>query len=187
MMAETKGTPITRSGGFFIRVGWKAVGYSVERSTYLRYRMVRSILFLLALAIGISVVIGANYVFFNLAMPLIHKVLPDAGNYPEFWKLLINLSTLFFGGLIYWHIRAKVGEAMLKGVTPVHAGFGLVEQRSRAAKKRKREITFLLIILVLIFTVPVGMDFSLKIFFAIITGYFLAEGLYFKLVAPSKY
>lgn len=186
-MTEPKGTPITRSGGYLIRVGWKAVGYSVERAVDNRYRMVRVILFVAALVIGIGVAVGANYVLFNVAMPLILKVFPDAKNYPELWKLLIYLSTLFFGGLIYWHIRAKAGEAMVKGAVPVHAGFGLVDQRRRAAKARKREITLLLIVLVLVLVAPLGLGFGLKIFLALVAGYFLVEGLYFKFFSPKKY
>ncbi len=177
---EMKGTPITRGGGRFIRVGWRAAGYSVDEATKTKYRIWRVVLFLLAVAAGVAVVEGASYVFFTFALPLAVKVFPFLKNYPQIYMLLIYLSTLFFGGLVFWHIKARVGESLVKGQNPVHPGFSLLEQRQRACMRRKRErIPLLIAVGVLVFA-PLGLTTSLQLFLVLIPLFFLLEGVFFQ-------
>ena len=84
-----RGTPITRAGGRFIRVGWRAEGYSVSSGAKTTYQVYTILLFLLAIAVGITVAYWAEFVFFNFASPLIAKVWPDVKNYPSLFQLLI--------------------------------------------------------------------------------------------------
>ncbi|WP_262694091.1 hypothetical protein [Kordiimonas aquimaris] len=185
-MAELKGTPITRGGGKLIRVGWRGVGYSVDRSIQTKYRIWKAVLLLLALAVGVGTALGAGFVFFNFAAPLIAKIAPFISNYPQVWWLLIYGSTLVFGGLIYWHIRAKVGEGLVRGQTPLDEGRSVLEQRQRRSLKRKRERFLLLVGLALVWFVPIEIVFSMQLFLSGIMVFLLVEGIYFQIKTPPK-
>lgn len=177
---QMKGTPITRGGGHLIRVGWRAVGYSVDDATESSYRLYSILLFVLAVAVGIAVVYAAEFVFFTYAVPLASKVTPIFRDYPEAFRLLICLSTLGCGGLVFWHLRAKMGESLVKGATKLHDGFSLVEQRRRASLKRKRERIPLIVVILLVVFVPHGMSSSLQAFLTLIPLYLLVEGIVFQ-------
>lgn len=181
---EMKGTPITRGGGRFIRVGWCAVGYSVDQATQSRYRALRVGLFVVAVALGVLVVQGTSYVFFTYASPLAAKFVPAFKNYPQLFQLLIYLSTLLLGGLIFWHLRAKAGERLVRGQAPVHQGYGLLEQRRRGSLQRKRERIPLVVFMAVVLFAPLGLTSSLKVFLTLIPAYFLAEGIYFQFQQP---
>lgn len=177
---QMKGTPITRGGGRLIRVGWRSVGYSVDDATKSQYQLFSALLFMLAVAVGVGTAWGASFVFFTYAVPLTMKVTPIFRDYPQIFLLLIYLSTLFFGGLIYWHLRAKIGESLVKDATKLHDGYDLLEQRRRGSLKRKRQrIPLLLIIAALVFA-PHGLSSSLTTFLILIPLYFLVEGIVFQ-------
>lgn len=181
---KVRGTPITRSGVRLIRVGWRAVGYSVESSVGSRYRLYSILLLVLAALVGIGVVYGASYLFFGFVSPLASQVLPMIKDYPGIFEMLIYFSTLVIGGAIYWHIRGKLGESMVRGRTPVHAGYSLFEQRRRGSLRRKRlQIPLLAVIAIVIF-VPLGLSYALKMFLVLLGAFFLLEGIYFQFFAP---
>ena len=185
-MAEMTGTPITRGGGKLIRVGWRGVGYSVDRSIQAKYRVWKAVLLLLALAAGVGTAYGAGYVLFNFAAPLIAKVAPFIKNYPQVWWLLIYGSTLVFGGLIYWHIRAKVGEGLVKGQSPLDEGRSVLEQRQRRSLKRKRERFLLLAGLAIVWFAPLDLETSMQLFLTGMMAFLLVEGIYFQIKIPPK-
>ena len=185
-MNEHKGTPITRGGGKLIRVGWRGVGYSVDRSVQTRFRIWKAVLLVLALAVGVGTAYGAGFVFFTSVAPQAVKVLPFIKNFPQLWWLLIYGSTLVFGGLIYWHIRAKVGESLVKGQTPLDKGRSVLEQRARRSIKRKRERFMLLVGIAVLVFAPLGLSFAMKLFLIGIMGFLLVEGIYFQIKTPPK-
>jgi len=185
-MTEVKGTPITRGGGYLIRVGWDAVGYSVERGVESRYRNIRAVLFFLALFVGIGVAVGAEYIFFQYAAPFAKQYVPAFVQYPEVFRLLIYSSTLFFGWLVYWQIRARVGQKMVQGNTALDEGYSFMEQRRRGCCKRKRTLGPLIVILLLILFVPHVWGLGLQLFLIMVVGFFLMEGLYFKFISSEK-
>lgn len=185
-MAEMKGTPITRGGGKLIRVGWRGVGYSVDRSIQTKYRIWKAVLFVLAIAVGVATVWGAGFVFFELVAPIASQYLPIIKNSPQLFWLLIYGSTLVFGGLIYWHIRAKVGEGLVRGKTPLDEGRSVLEQRQRRSFKRKRERILLLVGIAAVIFAPLGLKLGMQLFLIGIMAFLLVEGIYFQIMGPSK-
>lgn len=183
---QMKGTPITRGGGHLIRVGWRAVGYSVDDATESSYRLYSILLFVLAVAVGVAVVYAAEFVFFTYAVPLASKVTPIFRDYPEAFRLLIYMSTLGFGGLIFWHLRVKMGESLVRGATKLHDGYSLLEQRRRASLKRKRERIPLIVGILLVVFVPHDMSSSLQAFLILILLYLLVEGIVFQIWLPKR-
>ncbi len=179
---QMRGTPITRGGGRLVRVGWRSVGYSVDDATKGRYRIFSMLLFLLAVSVGVATAWGASFIFFTYAVPLATKVTPIFRDYPQIFLLLIYLSTLFFGGLIFWHLRAKMGESLVKGGTKLHDGFELLEQRRRSSLKRKRQRIPLLLIIAGLAFAPHGLSSSLTTFLILIPLYFLVEGIVFQVL-----
>lgn len=180
------GTPITRSGGYLIRVGWRSIGYSVDRDTESRYRRTRAILFILALAVGVAVAMGGEYIFFTFVSPLASGYLPWINKTPELWRLMIYGLTLVVGGLVYALIMGAVGKSMVKGRDPFDNGYDLKEQRRRASFKKKRVLIPLVVGLGVVGFAPLMLAFSVQILLIGVFGYFLAEGLYFKYSGTSK-
>ena len=185
--SETEGTGslIKRGGGHLIRVGWRAAGYSVDASIATRYKLYTALLFLLALAVGVATVYGASFVFYSFAVPLASKVTPFFKNYPDLFQLLIYGSTLVFGGLIYWHIRALVGMRLVNGAPKLHDGFSLLEQRRRGSARRKRVRIPLLVLILALGFAPLGLERSLQVFLVLIPLFFLLEGIVFQLWKPK--
>lgn len=183
---EIKGTPITRGGGRFIRVGWRAVGYSVDDATEQRYRLYGLLLFVLAVAVGVATAYGVGFVFFHYVAPLASRVVPAINYYPEFIRLAIYLATLGLGGVIFWHIRAKIGERLVAGSTRLHDGFSLLEQRRRGCLQRKRQRIPMVLVIAAIAFVPLGLSQSLQAFLILVPLYFLLEGIVFQLWKPSR-
>jgi len=184
-MAETAGTPITKGVGFVIRVGWAAKAYRVSYAVHRKYRMYSSLLLILAIIVGVMVAMGASAVFFQLMVPLINKVNTIFKDHPQLFELLIYLSTLVLGGLIYLHILGKVGAKLVKDAVALDEGGGFMEQRRRGALKRKRAWTLLVVLLAIVLFVPMGMSLSLQAFLTLVPAYFLVEGIYFKVVTPK--
>lgn len=185
-MAEMTGTPITRGGGHFIRVGWRAKGYSVDSATAGKYRTYKILLFILAVAVGVGVSWGASFIFYTFVAPLAAKVTNLVKFYPQIWRFLIYGSTVFFGGIIYWHLRAKMGEALVKGKEAVDNGANLLAQRRRTAFVRKRErIPMVMAIFAVNFFAAEG-QFALRMLATLIIAYFLIEGIYVQLTAKPQ-
>lgn len=183
---EMTGTPITRSGGYLIRIGWRAVGYSVDRDTESRYRTARAILFMLALVVGVGTAMAVEYVFFTLISPKAVEYLPWIRNSPELWRLVIYGLTLVCGGFIYLLVLASVGKGMVKGRQPFDEGYSLLEQRRRGSFKKKRILIPLFLLLVGIFFAPQPVELSHKLMVALVFGTLFVEGVYFSLTTPKK-
>ena len=176
-------TGITKGVGFVIRVGRQAKAYRVSHAVYSRYRLYKFLLFLLAIVVGVAVSYAGSYVFFGFVSPLAGKVTSILKNHPQVFQLLIYLSALFFSGLVYWNLRAKLGEKLAKDAVALDEGSDLIEQRRRSAMVRKRERLLLLLLLGAILFVPQDLSLSLQAFLALIPLYFLAEGVYFQFVS----
>ncbi len=185
-MTEMTGTPITRSGGYLIRVGWRSIGYSVDRDTENRYRRTRAILFILAIVVGVAVAMGGEYIFFTFVSPLASEYLPWITKTPELWRLMIYSLTLVVGGLVYVQIIGAVGKSMVKGRDPFDNGYDLKEQRRRASFKKKRVLIPLVLVLGVVGFAPLSLAFSVQLLLCAVLGYFLAEGLYFKFSGKAK-
>lgn len=186
-MSEMKGTPITRSGGYLIRVGWGAIGYSVDRDTESHFRRAKMFLLMLAIAIGVAVAMAVEYTFFAFIARKASEFIPAIKLYPELWRLLIYLATLMVGGLIYLQVVASVGKGMVKGRQPFDKGCSLFEQRQRTAYVRRRVLIPMAVALGVVMFVPLGLSFSLKLFLSFVLGGFMLEGLYFRYVRPVKH
>lgn len=183
---EMRGTPITRSGGFAIRVGWGAKAYSVDRATEGRYRRAKFLLLLVAIAIGVAVSLLGEFLLFDVVGPLVRGYTDLIAYYPEIWLFVIYGLTFVFGVAIYWQIVSMVGHGMVKRQKPLDEGYSLFAQRQRLAKKRKRDILMLLVILAAITFAPLEMGLGLQMFLYGLFGFLLAEGLFFRFVKPVK-
>jgi len=181
-MTEIKGTPITRGGGYLIRVGWRAVGYSVDKATESRYRMMKAVLLLIAILVGIGAVFLAEYVLFDIVDPIIEGRTKLIRSHPELWRLLIYVLTVFFGGLIYLQITASVGNHMVKGASKRDDGLSFIEQRRRIAFSRKREFLVGILAVAAIWLAPVDFNMALKATVSLLIAARLFEGLYLKVV-----
>ncbi len=179
-MAETMGTPITKGVGFIIRVGWEAKAYRVSHAVYRRYRIYSALLFMLAIIVGVIVSYGAEFVLFEYIVPLVNKINTIIKDHPQIFRLMVYLSTLVLGGLIYLHLRGKVGAKLVADSAPLDEGASFMEQRRRSALVRKRAWTLVVLLLAVILFAPIDMSLSLQAFLAIIPAYLLAEGIYFK-------
>ena len=185
-MAEMKGTPITRSGGHLVRIGWRAVAYSVTKAKASRYKVTRAILFLLAVAVGAGAAHGAQFILFTFIAPLAAKVGVNFNFYPELCKLVIYGLTLLVGGLIYLQILAVVGKRMVRGVAAFDDGYSLFEQRQRAAQTSRRKLILLASVMGVIFLAPIGWEVGLQLFAAGLVGFLIVEGLFFRLIVQAK-
>ena len=185
-MTEMKGTPITRSGGYIVRVGWRAVAYSVTKGQAFRYKATRFILFLLAVAVAVGVAHGAQFILFTFITPLAVKVGVNFSHYPELCKLVIYGLTLLVGGLIYLQILAAVGKRMVRGVAAFDDGYSLFEQRQRASQTSRWKLILLASVMGVIFLAPIGWEIGLQLFAAGLVGFLFVEGLFFRLIVQAK-
>ena len=183
-----KGTPITRSGGRLIRVGWRAEGYSVNASTEKAYFIYTMLLLAVAILLGIVVAYSVDVLYFTFIGPQVAKVVPEIKHFPNLIRLMIYYSTLFCGGIIFWHIRAMVGSVLVRGSTRLHEGYSIVEQRRRASIKRKRAYLFFILLAVAVWffpeaegLLPFPMDASVHLFLTSILILPVAEGIVFKM------
>jgi len=174
------GTPIPRGVGFIIRVGWSAKAYRVSHAVHRRYRMYSALLFILAVLVGVGVSMGAEYLLFEYVVPLVNKVHTVIKDHPQIFRLMIYLSTLVLGGLIYLHLRGKVGAKLVGDAVALDEGSSFKEQRRRSALARKRAWILVVLLLAVVLFAPLGLKLPLQTFLAIIPAYFLAEGIYFK-------
>lgn len=172
-----KGTPITRGGGHFIRVGWWAKGYSVSSDVAGKYKLYSSLLLILALIGGFGGGYGVCYVYFEFAEPLVYKVIPTIRYYPTVVEFLIFLTSLVVSFGLYWHVRAKVGEQLVAGANKLHDGYNPIDQRRRASLKRKRGFLLHILLLVGIVVAPIEIRESIRWLVMLIPIYFLGESL----------
>ena|GEM_PF-3623133 len=184
-MEKPQGTPITRGGGHFVRIGWRAAGYSVGKGIQTQYHAVRVLLFIMAVATAWFAIPFASETYFTLIAPQAGRFLPFLFDYPELVSLLIYLLTFFFGGLIYLLLVALVGKAMVRKLSPVDGGFGLVERLRRGAMSKWLSLLFLVAVMV---TAAVMLEplSSEQLFLMILLGYKLVEGLFFRYLSPGK-
>jgi len=185
-MTDIEGTPISRGGGYLIRVGWRAAGYSVDRKTEKRYWLIKGALLVLAILVGIAAVLAAKFVLFEIVAPIVSGHTSLIKNYPGIWQLMIYLLTTVCGGLIYLQIIAVIGRRMVRGFAARDEGMPFLEQRRLAAVFRKRDIFLILIPLAVIWFVPIGFTMVLKVFLSLLIGARLAESVYFRFVSPGK-
>ena len=183
---EMRGTPITRSGGYAIRVGWGAKAYSVDRATEGRYRRAKFLLLVLAIAVGVGVSFLGEFLLFEVVGPLVRSYTPLIAHCPEIWLFVIYGLTFVFGTAIYWQIVSKVGHGMVKQQKPLDDGYSLIEQRQRWAKKRKRDLIPLAIGIAAVTYNPSEFGFGLQAFLLILFGFLFFEGLFFKYIKPVK-
>jgi len=175
-----QGTPITRSGGYSIRVGWRAAAYNVDRATEKRYWLMKRLLLLLAIILGIVVAYAAEHTLFEIISPFVAERTGLIRNYPGLWQFLIYLLTLVCGGLIYLQIISLLGYRMVRGAEQRDQGFSMLEQRRRAAQVRKRDILFYAVMLVLIWVVPVSFGGAVKALLSLLIAGRAAEIIYFR-------
>jgi len=181
-MEQMQGTPITRSGGYSIRVGWHAVLYSVNRDTERRYRLMKILLLVLAIFVGILVVKAAEQFLFEFIAPLVSSRTVLIKNYPAIWQLLIYGLTLGCGAVIYLQCVAMWGNRMVAGSEPRDEGLTLMEQRRRSADVRKRDIATLMLIPILFWLGPTSFGTPLKAFVTLLVAARLAEIIYFRVI-----
>jgi len=179
-MTEMQGTPITRSGGYSIRVGWRATAYNVDRATEKRYWLMKRLLLLLAIVFGIVAAYAAEHTLFEIIGPLVSERTGLIRNYPGLWQFLIYALTLVCGSLIYLQIISLMGYRMVRGIEPRDEGFSLLAQRRRAAQVRKRDILFYAVMLALIWTVPVSFGSAVKMLLSLLIVGRAAEITYFR-------
>ncbi|MBL4787806.1 MAG: hypothetical protein JKY60_01710 [Kordiimonadaceae bacterium] len=184
-MEKSQGTPITRGGGYFIRIGWRAVGYSVDRAKQTQYRALRVLLFIFAVVTAWFVVPFASELYFTTIAPMASSFVPLLFDYPALVALLIYLLTLFFGGLVYLIIVAAVGKAMVRKLSAVDNGFGPVERLRRAAMTRRRSL-FLLVAVLAAAALLLEPLSSEQLFLMILLGFKFTEGLFFRYLSPGK-
>jgi len=180
MMEQKQGTPIRRSGGYSIRVGWRAAAYSVDRATEKRYWLMKRLLLLLAIILGIIAAYAAEHTLFEIIGPLVSERTGLIKNYPGLWQFLIYTLTLVCGGLIYLQIISLMGYRMVRDAEQRDEGFSMLEQRRRAAQVRKRDILFYAVILALIWTVPVSFGGAVKMLLSMLVVGRAAEITYFR-------
>jgi len=185
-MEQMQGTPITRSGGYSIRVGWHAAAYNVDRATEQRYWRMKWLLLVLAILLGILVAFAAEHILFEIISPLLASHAEPIKNYPLLWQFIIYAFTLVCGILVYLQIISLVGNHMVRGAEQRDEGFSLLEQRRRAAKVRKRDILFYAIMLPLIWLVPVSFGGAVKILLSVLILGRAAEITYFRVLRPEK-
>ena len=185
-MEKIQGTPITRSGGYSIRVGWRAAAYNVDRATEKRYWLMKRLLLLLAIILGIFVAHTAEHILFDIISPLVSGRSGMIRNYPVLWQVGIYALTLVCGTLIYLQIISLVGSHMVRGAEPRDAGFSLLDQRRRAANVRKRDILFYVVLLLLIWLVPVSFGVAIKLLLSMLIAGRAAEITYFRVLRPAK-
>lgn len=185
-MTQMQGTPITRSGGYSIRVGWRAAAYNVDRATEKRYWLMKRLLLLLAIILGIVAAHAAEHTLFEIISPLVAERTGLIRNYPGLWQFLIYLLTLVCGGLIYLQTISLIGYHMARGAEQRDQGFSLLEQRRRAAQVRKRDILFYAVMLVLIWVVPVSFGGAVKALLSLLIAGRAAEITYFRVLRPAK-
>ena len=184
-MTEMQGTPITRGGGYLIRVGWRVVGYSVDKATDSMYRRVRAVLRVLAILVAVIVANVVIYVFFTFIAPLAVKVGIHVNYHPEIWKFVIYWLTLVVGTVSYMQIMAMVGKNMVAGQTPFDKGYSfgqrLEKRRQHAGTSLFRLIAgFAGIAVTVYFIMPVtGLSLGLFIISLLILA--IGEGLFFRL------
>lgn len=172
-----KGTPITRGGGHFIRIGWRAEGYSVSNAVAGKYQLYTWLLLLTAVIGGFGGGYGVCYVYFQFAEPLVFKVIPIVRYYPMVVEFLIFLTSLLVSFGLYWHVRAKLGHSLVKGATKLHNGYDPVDQRRRASLKRKRAFLFHILLLAGIAFAPIEIRDSLRWLLMVIPVYFIGESI----------
>lgn len=141
-MTETVGTPITRSGGYLVRIGWKAEGFSVDAKTEGRYRAARIALTVLAIFVGVGVALFGEWLLFQVVNPIIRSRYSFIVDYPSFWQLVIYGLTFVCGWVVYRFILARVGSGLVKGAEKRDDGYSLIEQRRRAAFSKTGEFLF---------------------------------------------
>jgi len=185
-MDQMQGTPITRSGGYMIRVGWRAVAYSVERAVEEKYRRLQIILLILAVGLGGGAALLVYHLFLTVIIPLAGHRLPMLVNYVNIWPLLIYGTALVSALFFYRLIMAVVGKRMVRGLEAKDAGFGFMEQRRRVAWVKRRWLIVLALILALIIFVPVEFKNGQRLFMALLFGYLFFEGLFFRYINAAK-
>lgn len=176
-MPVMKGTPITRGGGHFIRVGWRAKGYSVNSATAGKYKLYSWLLLLTAIIGGFGGGFAVCFVYFEYAEPLAYRVFPTVRYYPMVMEFLIFLTSLLVSFGLYWQVRAKVGEAMVEGATKLHDGYNPIDQRRRGSLKRKRAYLFHILLLIGVAVAPIEIRDSLRWLVMLVPIYFLGESI----------
>lgn len=183
-MDQMHGTPITRSGGYLIRVGWRAVGYSVDHSLEARFQQIRLLLLALALLVGVGAALLVQHLFMTIIVPLGSEHLPMLKNYVGIWLLLINLTTWICGSVIYMEIMATIGERMVGDQPAFDKGLGLVDQLREEAWTSKRVIILTGLIIAALLAAPFEIGAGVRPIVLIVLGYHFAAGLYFRYVRP---
>jgi hypothetical protein len=178
----TSGTSIKRAGGYLVRVGWKAEGYSVDTKTEGRYRLVKFLLAALAVAVGIAVALFGEWLLFDVVGPLVRSRTTLIAFYPMLWQLLIYGLTFICGWYIYRSILARMGNKMVHGFERRDEGFSVLEQRRRAAFSRKRDYLAGVIGLGLLLSPAIWPEDygSLRLFVGLLILSRIVEGLLFK-------
>ncbi len=185
-MQQSNGTPITRSGGYFIRTGWRAKGYSVDQEQESFYQRTKILLGIVALLLGIGAALGITHFFETVFVPLLQERLPMLAYYPSFWRLMIYFGVLFGGIAVYGQAVVMVGRSIVKGKHPLDEGYGFSEQRRRASRHRRRSLILRLVLLAVLVFVPLWEDHSKRDFLILVFGYQFLEGLYFRYISPGK-
>ena len=185
-MSDIKGTPISRQGGYLIRVGWRAAGYSVDQKTEKRYWLMKAVLLLVAIIVGITVARGVESLLFERVSSLVSGHTTLIRNYPSIWQFIIYVLTFVCGGLIYLQLISLIGKRMVRGFDARDDGFGFLAQRRRAANVRKRELIMVPVVLGALWFAPVGLGGALKAFLTLLVAVRLAEILCFGILYPAK-
>lgn len=183
-MTDTVGTPITRTGGYLVRVGWKAEAYSVDAKTESRFRLTRIFMMGLAIIVGVATALFGEWLLFDVVNPIIRSRFSFVTNHPNIWFFVIYGLTFMCGTLVYLMIMAKIGTSMVRGFEKRDDGLSFMEQRRRLAFTRKRDMIVHLLGLGLIFS-PWNpfVAFPLPVlgkFVALVLIARIAEGLLFK-------
>ena len=131
-LMKTEGTPITRDGGYFIRVGFNAAGYRVDQKTERKCRWIKSgsltvatlLLLTLVFWIELGQVLGIS--------PGIKEGLPYSYTVNQLLLAVGYLAgiVLVFG--LHWLVSAKLTEMLVAEKTPFDEGMSLLEQRRKA-------------------------------------------------------
>jgi hypothetical protein len=182
-MEQMQGTPITRSGGYLIRVGWRAAGYSVDSATETRYQTVKILFGVLAILAGLATVYGVEYLLFDILDPLVGERTRLIREHPGLWRLMIYMATLLFGVLIYLQLLVMVGNHLVKGHEKRDDGFSFLAQRRRAAFSKKREYLAAIIGLVVIWALPMVFNQPLQLVLTLILLVRIGEGLLIKKIS----
>ncbi len=185
-MEEMQGTPITRSGGYMMRAGWRAVGYSVDAGTETKFKIACTVLWLLVAALGVVISMFLLDIFYTYIAPKVSPHIPAIKNYPAIWQYLTYSGVFFVCYFVYLFLRTQLSNFFVKGCPVLDEGSSFLTQRRESAVEHWKT-RFSLIVMFFAgayFTAQLGTGFQL--FLASLAAYQLVETMFFKFIYRPK-